>query len=329
MYVRSFGPPAVLSPPLRPHLGLALQGGGAYGAFAWGVLDRLLEERRFKPVAISGASAGALNAAVLASGLVHGGRDGAKAALASLWSQVADMAFLKLVGAPGAHLQLDLLTRLLSPYQFNPLNINPLRNLLDNLIDFEALRSRSKIALFIGATNVKTGAPRIFREREISVEVLLASACLPYLHQAVEIEGETYWDGGFSANPPLLPLALDTDCHSLLVVKLTPDAEAEVPVHAQPIFARMRRLLFNTPLRCDLDALERMQAQLRLTRRLPRDLLRLREMEVAGITIPGELLDLDGGEARPADLITRLHAAGRDAAEGMLTTGGIPAGSME
>ena len=302
----------------QPQLGLALQGGGAYGAFAWGVLDRLLDERDFRPVAISGASAGALNAAALAAGLVSGGRRGAKAALADLWTRVAEMPYLRLLGAPGANLQMDLMTRLLSPYQFNPLNINPLRELLVRLIDFDALRDHSEVALLLSATNVRTGMPRIFRETEITVEVLLASACMPYLHQAVEIEGESYWDGGFSANPPLLPLALDTACRSLLVVKLNPDVEDEVPVHAQAIFARMRRVLFNTPLRCDLDALTGMQAQLRHTARLPRDLQRLREMRVDTITLPGDMLNSDRAELAPIQLIARLHHAGRDAAEALL-----------
>ncbi|MBI3444018.1 MAG: patatin-like phospholipase family protein [Magnetospirillum sp.] len=318
MYVRSFNPQPDRPLPLRPHLGLALQGGGAYGAFAWGVLDRLLEERRFKPSAISGASAGALNAVVMAAGLVQGGHKAAREALAALWSAVAAMPFLKLMGAPGAHLQMDLLTRLLSPYQFNPLNINPLRDMLVQLVDFDALRARSKVELFISATHVRTGASRIFREDEISVEVLLASACLPYLHQAVEIDGESYWDGGFSANPPLLPLALDTTCRSLLLVKLTPDSEDEVPVHAQPIFARMRRLLFNTPLTRDLDALARMQGQLLQARRLPRHLLRLRELEWEAITIPAEMMGDEAGKAGTAELIGKLHDAGRVAAQGML-----------
>jgi len=323
MHVRPLQTSTPLPPPLRPHLALALQGGGAYGAFAWGVLDRLLEERRFKPEAISGASAGALNAAALASGLVHGGHEGAREALASLWSKVADMTFLKMMGAPGAHLQLDLMTRLISPYQFNPLNINPLRDLLNREIDFEAVRTHSRVALFLAATNVRTGKPRMFREREISVDVLLASACLPYLHQAVEIEGETYWDGGLSANPPLLPLALDTNCRTLLLVKLTPDAEPDVPVHANSIFARMRRLLFNAALRCDLEALSRMQAQLRQAGRLPRDLLRLRELEIAAITIAAELLNGDGADPRASEVIRKLHIAGRDAAEDMLASQGV------
>jgi NTE family protein len=319
MYVRSFDPPPDLPAPLRPDLGLALQGGGAYGAFTWGVLDRLLEEKRFRPVAISGASAGALNAAVLASGLAAGGREAAREALEALWRGVADMAFLKMMGTPGAHLQLDLMTRLLSPYQFNPLNINPLRDLLEKLVNFPSLSGRNRPGLFISATNVRTGAPRIFRESEVTLDVLLASTCLPYLHHAVEIEGESYWDGGFSSNPPVLPLALETRCNTVLLIKLTPDSEDEIPTKAQPILARMRRIMFNAPLERDLDALAGMQAQLsRTTRRLPRDLVRLRALELSSLSIPAELFGEGAERGGAAALIDSLRGAGRDAAETML-----------
>lgn len=314
MYVRSFDPPVDLPAALRPGLGLALQGGGIYGAFTWGILDRLLEERRFRPAAVSGASAGALNAVVLAAGLARGGRKAAKVDLEALWRGVADMPFLKAMETPGAHLQLELMTRLVSPYQFNPLNINPLRDLLAELVDFAALGRKGCPALFVSATNVRTGAPRIFREGEIGLEVLLASTCLPHLHHAVEIDGESWWDGGFSANPPLLPLATDTDCSTLLLVKLTPEAEETVPIQAQAILARMRRIAFNAPLQRDLAALAGMQAQLRrTTRRLPRDLVRLRAVEVETLALPAELLDEKAGQG--AALIERLRAAGRAAAE--------------
>ncbi|OAN52141.1 hypothetical protein A6A04_00050 [Paramagnetospirillum marisnigri] len=271
-------PPPV---PLRPDLGLALQGGGIFGAWAWGVLDRLLEEPRFRPIMVSGASAGALNAVVMAAGLAEGGQERARQRLRELWTGVADMPFLKLLGTPGAHLQLDLLTRLLSPYQFNPLNINPLRDLLMRLVDFERLRRDPPLGLFLSATHVPSGTARIFREHEVTAEVVLASTCLPSLHHTVEIDGESYWDGGFSANPPLLPLALDSTCRALLLVKLTPDAEPRVPVTAQAIAARMQRLLFNTPLLRDLEALERMRGHLKPFRWLPHDLARLKGLEPA------------------------------------------------
>ena len=312
-----------LPPPLRPDLGLALQGGGAYGAFSWGVLDRLLEERTFRPVAISGASAGAINAAVMAAGLVTGGREKAKAELEALWRSVAGTALFRMMGTPGVNLQLDLMTRLISPYQFNPFNINPLRELLGRLIDFDALACKARrIALFFSATNVRTGAPRIFRETELSVDVLMASSCLPYLHHAVEIEGESYWDGGFSANPPILPLVLDSRCNTVLLVKLMPEAEEAAPTRAQPIFARMRRLMFNAPLKRDLEALEIIQTRLRRTNmRLPRDLVRLRALDLHSIAMPAELLAREGGQGGTA-LIEQMRVAGRDAAEAMLRVSG-------
>lgn len=319
MHVRPSNPPSDLPPPLRPELGLALQGGGAYGAFTWGVLDRLLEERSFRPAAISGASAGAINAAVMVSGLLTGGRDKAKAGLEALWRGVGGMALFRMLGTPGVSLQLDLMTRLLSPYQFNPLNINPLRNLLGRLIDFDVLACKGRrIALFLAATNVRTGMPRIFRETELSVDVLMASSCLPYLHHAVEIEGESYWDGGFSANPPILPMVLDGRCGTLLLVKLMPEAEEAVPTQAQPIFARMRRLMFDAPLKRDLESLDIIQTRLRRTNmRLPRDLARLQALDVRSIAMPADLLGQEGGRGGTA-MIEQMRAAGRAAAEAML-----------
>jgi NTE family protein len=181
-----------------PSLNLALQGGGAHGAFTWGVLDRLLEAGRFRYEGISGTSAGAINAVVLASGWLAGGAAGAQASLAALWHQVAEMACpLHRSGLP--HAALDATTQLLSPYQLNPLDINPLRDLLERLVDFERLRRDRSLKLFIAATTLRTGTLRMFENRELSADAVLASACLPWLHQAVEIEGEAYWDGGYSA----------------------------------------------------------------------------------------------------------------------------------
>ncbi|MCR6628818.1 MAG: patatin-like phospholipase family protein [Magnetospirillum sp.] len=184
---------------------VALQGGGTYGAFAWGVLDRLLEEEDFDPVAFSGSSAGAVNAILTAWGLLTGGRDGARQVLRRFWESVGQMSRLSFMGLPGAHLHFDLLSRVASPYQLNPLNINPMRELLAETVDFERLRRECPHALFIAATDVESGDLHIFRESEMSVDVLMASTCIPYLHHAVEMEGRQHWDGGFSANPPSCP----------------------------------------------------------------------------------------------------------------------------
>ncbi|MCR5885924.1 patatin-like phospholipase family protein [Rhizobacter sp. J219] len=198
----------------KPSLGLALQGGGAHGAFTWGVLDRLLEAGHFHITAISGTSAGAMNAIALADGWRRGGADGARDALGRFWTAIGTRVPFDLLTSgdaakPGLNAAARALmhwTRLLSPYQFNPLGTNPLREVLQEQIDFEGLRAASPIALHIAATHANTGRLRLFDERELSVDAALASACLPTLHHAVVIDGEPYWDGGYSANPALFPL---------------------------------------------------------------------------------------------------------------------------
>jgi|AGTN01.1.fsa_nt_gi Predicted esterase of the alpha-beta hydrolase superfamily len=309
-------------PALQPGmpLAVALQGGGTYGAFAWGVLDRLLEEKDFDPLALSGSSAGAVNAMLVAWGLLTGGREGARAVLRRFWTSVGQMSWLSPMGLPGAHLQFDLLTRVASPYQFNPLNINPMRDLLLDMMDFERLRRECRRALFIAATEVESGDQRIFRESEISVDVLMASTCIPYLHHAVEIEERQHWDGGFSANPPVLPLVVETPCRALLVVKLTPDSEPDHPTSAPAIFARLKRILFNTPLLRELDALAQMQRLLRRTALLSPDLRRVRDVTVYRATIGHDFFPARNGSAlHPhVDLLDDLHASGRAAAEALL-----------
>lgn len=299
---------------------VALQGGGTYGAFAWGVLDRLLEEEDFDPRALSGSSAGAVNAVLVAWGLLDGGRERARHVLRRFWEAVGKMSLFSPMGLPGAHLQFDLLTRVASPYQFNPLNINPMRDLLTGIVDFERLRQECRRGLFIAATEVDSGDQHIFREHEITVDVLMASTCIPYLHQAVEIDGHQHWDGGFSANPPIMPMVMDTPCRSLLVVKLTPDSEPDHPTSAPAIFARLKRILFNTPLLRELDALGQMQRVLRRTALLSPDLRRIRDVEVHRATIGSEFFQDKNGSAlhpRP-ELLEELHQSGRAEAEALL-----------
>ena len=251
----------------------ALQGGGAHGAFTWGVLDRLVEDERLAIDALSGASAGAMNAVVLAAGWLDGGRDGARAALAAFWRRIADVAALsplnptlidRLCGpftadvSSAGQMALGVISRLFSPYQFNPLQLNPLRTILSESIDFERLRRETGAGpeLLIAATGLRDGRCRVFRRREVSVEVVLASACLPNLHHAVEIDGEPYWDGGFSSNPPLLALAeRDGGALDILLVQINPAGTDELPVTASGIGARLNELVFNGPLRAELDAL--------------------------------------------------------------------------
>ena len=199
-----------------PALSLALQGGGAHGAYTWGVLDRLLEDG-WRLDGISGTSAGAMNAVALAQGWTHGGADGARESLSTFWDAVADSTPFELNllqslnsagdgGMPGPMNMMMSLTRLFSPYEFNPFELNPLRDVVRAQFDFERIRQDCRLKLFIAATHVTSGKVRLFRTGELSEDALLASACLPTLHHAVEIDGEAYWDGGFTANPAIYPL---------------------------------------------------------------------------------------------------------------------------
>ena len=240
---------------------LALQGGGSHGAFAWGVLDRLLEESWLKIEAISGTSAGAMNAAILCAGWLEGGAKGARKALADYWKRVSEAAAFspfqrspldRIMGrwsldhSPG-YVAMDLMTRLVSPYDLNPLGYNPLKPLLEEAIDFRAL-AKSEIKLFITATNVRTGRGRIFRNAEITADVLLASACLPTMFQAVEIDGEAYWDGGYAGNPTITPLVRESTARDIILVQINPRERAEVPRTAAEILNRLNEISFNSPL---------------------------------------------------------------------------------
>lgn len=239
-------------------LNLALQGGGAHGAFTWGVLDRLLEAGHIRFGTISGASAGALNAVALADGLAEGGRaDGAQAArkkLKEIWHGVHKAGVPDLLRANPFFFgvkHVAALTHaagLISPYEFNPLNFDPLRELLHAKIDFKRLQKSSPVQLLLSATNVETSQPRLFRTHEISPKVVLASACLPTLHHAVEIEGHGYWDGGFSANPELIQLVLDSRVRDTLIVQLSPSVRPNLPTGAREIASHVNWMTFHTPL---------------------------------------------------------------------------------
>ncbi len=235
-------------------INLALQGGGALGAFTWGVLDRLLEEPWLRFEAVSGSSAGAMNALALAHGLAEAGADGAKRKLEELWTAVGSASYpvQASLAAPPAGLIatpskfLLGLTRFFSPYQLNPFDINPLRSIIVRLFDFEQIRRASPLRLFVGATQVKTGALRIFGERDLTAEHLLASACLPALHQAVLVDGEAYWDGGYSGNPPVYPLVHECAARDLVIVLLLPRQRPGTPTIADGIRSRLTEIHFNT-----------------------------------------------------------------------------------
>ncbi len=235
---------------------LALQGGGAHGAFTWGVLDRLLEEPNLAIEAISGTSAGALNAAALAAGHIEAGPEGARRKLEELWRRVSRLSRLSPWRGTPFHMMVDIVSRVASPYQLNPLGLDPLSDILVNLIDFESLRRPESIRLLLAATNIASGEARLFSNEELSAEVLLASACLPALKQAVKLDDGYYWDGGFTANPPLLPLIERSAAREILLVRVDPERQDTLPTTVRDIQARVSRIVFNAPLKAELDRIE-------------------------------------------------------------------------
>lgn len=255
------------APKAKP-ISLALQGGGAHGAFEWGVIDRLLEDGRVSIQAVTGASAGAMNGAALAAGLLTGGPNGGRANLEAFWRAVSDASaapFGKsglwtevfapdwLRATPGWRMA-ETWAQSFSPYDFNPFNFNPLRQALTSVVDFEALRERSPIALYVSATAVRTSESRIFRTHELTPDHLLASACLPQLFQAVTIDGEAYWDGGYLANPALWPLFYDPTPSDILLVNLNPFVRKQIPRTPAQIIDRLNEITFNATLVSELRA---------------------------------------------------------------------------
>jgi NTE family protein len=246
----------------RKIVNLALQGGGSHGAFTWGVLDRLLEESRLEFEGVTGTSAGAVNAVVLADGLAAGGREGAREALRVYWRKVSALS----AGGPLAPSMIDKanpnyglehslgfiflepMTYFASPYQMNPFNYNPFKELLAQAINFERVRQQTAVKLFLGATNVQTAKVKIFYGKEIGVPQLLASTCLPLLMQAVEVDGEFYWDGSYAGNPAIFPLIYNCDTPDILMVHITPAERPGVPTTSPAIMNRMQEISFNTAL---------------------------------------------------------------------------------
>ena len=293
-------------------LSLALQGGGSFGAFTWGFLDRLLEEDDIAFDAVSGASAGAVNAAFLAAGLASGGRSEAKAGLHRFWQRASESQ-----PATSAALAANATARVLSPYQFNPFNVNPLRTILREEIDFDALRAKPGLRLLVATTRVADGKLRIFRERQISLEVILASACLPLIHHAVSIEGEAYWDGGYSANPPLLPLVKASRASELLIIQIMPTAGAEMPTTSSEIVKRAQQITFNSSLVREMEnlaALTKLAAAEDAASPLGR---KLHKMRLHHVSVEKEIPALAEASALDLDwsFLVELRDAGRMAAD--------------
>jgi NTE family protein len=269
--------------PKRKKINLALQGGGAHGAFTWGVLDHLLDDERLEIEGISGTSAGALNAVMLADGLARGGPKEAQKRLAEFWrgasidgglpplqKTVVDrlFSFMPYEGSP-MQAWFDSLSRFFSPYDVNPLNINPLKDLIERFVDFETLRKTNSHPVFVSATNVHTGRLRVFPKHKITADVVMASACLPFLFRAVEIDGVPYWDGGYMGNPAIFPFFRATDTEDVLVVQINPIERHMTPTSSQEIMNRINEITFNSSLLAEYRAID-FVGRLVDQRRLPR-----------------------------------------------------------
>ncbi len=290
----------------RKKLNLALQGGGAHGAFTWGVLDRLLEDDRIELEGISGTSAGAMNAAVAAQGMVDGGKAGAREALESFWMKISEFAYFspfqrslldRMLGnwnlddSPALHV-LDVFQRLLSPYQFNPLNNDPLRSVLAATIKEETLRRCDLVKLFVSATDVHTGKIRVFSGAELSLDALLASACLPMLFQAVEIEGVPYWDGGYMGNPAIFPLIYGCESPDVAVVQINPLKRAGTPKTMAAILDRLNEITFNSSLIQEMRAIAFVQRLIDKEALVGEESQRLKRMHMHWISAEADLAAL-------------------------------------
>jgi NTE family protein len=316
-------------------INLALQGGGAHGAFTWGVLEQLLSDERLVIEGISGTSAGAVNAVMLADGLARGGPAEAQKRLADFWRAVSNngnlpplqravverlLSFMPLEGTP-MQAWLDMISRYFSPYDFNPLNINPLKDLFERFVDFDAVRNFSDLQLFISATNVQTGRVRIFSREKITAEALMASACLPLLFRAVEIDEVPYWDGGYLANPVIFPFFGTTKTEDVLVVQINPLIRQTVPTSANEIMNRINEITFNSSLLAEYRAIE-FVARLIDQGRLPRGMGpgQYRRVNVHRILLDrfGTHFDASSRISTDYDFFEMLHVSGKRAARRFL-----------
>jgi NTE family protein len=308
---------------------LGLQGGGSHGAFTWGVLDRLLEEDRISFEGITASSAGAVNAVVLAHGLTVGGRDEARESLRRFWKRLSEKtshgmlqpSWLDKLGgnfglehSPG-YLAFNVMSYFTSPYLYNPLNYDPLRIVLKEIVDFERLRREPAIKLFLCATNVRTGKVKVFKAGELGPDHVLASTCLPLLMHAVEIDGEVYWDGGFSGNPAIFPLVYECDSRDVVMVHLTPAERPEVPFSSHAIMNRMQEIGFNAAL------IREMRAVAFINKRLGEGKMREgKEMLIHVIEAEDVIREFPGSSRlnNSWDFLCHLHEVGRQRADAWL-----------
>jgi NTE family protein len=310
---------------------LALQGGGSHGAFAWGVLDRLLDDERLHIAAVSGTSAGAMNAVALADGMARGGPVEARQCLEKFWMATSAAAqyspirrsmfdiFMgnwSLDASPG-YLVMDHLSRLFSPYDLNPMNFNPLRDVVADCIDFVAVNDPGGLKLFLTATNVRSGKPKIFRQPAIGIDSVMASACLPFLFKAVEIDGEAYWDGGYMGNPALFPLVDECDAGDIVVIQINPFYRPDVPKSARDIQNRLNEITFNTSLLKELRSLAFLWEIIHYED-LERE--RFRDVHVHAIHDEKTMLGLGASSKLNAEwtFLTHLRDRGRESAQDWL-----------
>ena len=315
----------------------ALQGGGAHGAFSWGVLDRALEEPRLQLEGISGTSAGAMNAAVLADGYTKGGPQSAREAMERFWRNVSEAARFSpfqrgpldvLLGrwtldTSPAYVAMDLASRLFSPYDLGIAALNPLSDILAANIDFDRLRA-SPIKIFVTATNVRTGRGRLFRNAELTPEALLASACLPTMFQAVEIDGDPYWDGGYSGNPTISPLVRECNSSDTILVQINPVERPGTPKSARDILNRLNEISFNSPLLKELRMIALMRQAVDPGHREGRLWARMRIHRIASDL----MTDLGASSKLNAEwaFLCKLRDEGRRCAEAFIAAHGADVG---
>jgi len=332
---RALGRPKTPPPSGKKRINLALQGGGAHGAFTWGVLDELLADKRIEIEGMSGTSAGAINAVMVADGLARGGPEEARKRLADFWraaSRDGEMStfnravserLFSLIPIAGGPMKawFDTMASYLSPYDLNPLNINPLRDLIERFVDFDAVRACTDVSLFISATNVQTGRLRVFPQEKISADVIMASACLPFLFRAVEIGGVPYWDGGYMGNPAIFPFFDATLTEDVLVVQINP-VERKVTPHTQTeIMNRINEITFNSSLLAEFRAIDfvtRLIDQGKLPRGIGKG--QYRRINVHRIALDSTFKALTAGSKLNSDFdfFEMLKKGGRQAAKSFL-----------
>jgi NTE family protein len=321
--------------PQVKRINLALQGGGAHGAFTWGVLEQILSDERLVIEGVSGASAGAVNAVMLADGLTRGGREEAQKRLADFWRAASStgnlpgtqravmerlLSFTPLEGAP-VQAWFNAISRYFSPYDVNPLNINPLKDLIERFVDFEKLRANTDLQIFVSATNVHTGRVRIFSREKITADAVMASACLPTLFRAVEIDGVPYWDGGYRGNPVIFPFFRTTSTEDVLVVEINPLERKSTPTSASEIMNRINEITFNSSLIDEFRAID-FVARLIDQGRLPRGTGpgEYRRINVHRIVLDrfGTHFDAFSKLSTDYDFFDMLHLSGKRAARRFL-----------